>query len=46
MITKYKLINAVKPIAVLTFPDLTSNEYDAKGCAELLKAGVVPTILD
>lgn len=37
IIRKYKLINATRPVALVTFPDGTSREYDAKGCTELLK---------
>ena len=46
IINKYKLINAVKPVAVVTFADNTSKEYDTKGCVELLKNGTVDAILD
>lgn len=37
LVNKFKIINAVKPIAVLTLPDNKVVERDYNGCAELLK---------
>lgn len=41
MILKFKLINAAKPVAKLTLLNNNIVEYDAQGCADLLRTGAV-----
>lgn len=41
IVNKFKIINAAKPMAVLTMPDNNVLERDYNGCAELMKSSCV-----